>query len=550
MTAELLIKNCVIFDGFNYRPEVSAMAVASGKVMDLGENLDHLVDEQTKVVDAAGGLVMPGFIDAHVHPIEGGLEHSRCDLAGINTLEGLLEAIEAYANANPNLEWIIGGGWQIATFPSGTPMAADLDRIVPDRPVYLPNRDHHGTWVNSTALRLAGISADTPDPVDGRIERDGRGNPTGTLHEGATNLVKRFIPKDTFDEKYSALLVGQRLLHSVGVTGWQDAIVGNYGGHSDTREVYQSALDNGDLKSNVVAALWWERDRGLEQLGELRAKRLEHQAAGFKATSIKLMLDGIPENHTAALGEPYRSEGCGCAGDHRGILFIDSNELNDIVAALDADCWQVHVHAIGDRAVTRALDAFEFALAVNGTTDNRHHIAHVQMVRPEDVVRFAKIGVTATIQALWATNDPQMVNLNLPALGSERVSWQYPFGDLARAGAQLAAGSDWPVTSPNPWKAIHAAVNRTLWEGDADYNEKPLNIEQALTLEQMLAAYTSGSARINHQEDVGVLKPGFRADFVITNRDPFTASSMKIVDTLSVATYVGGVEMKVNPNAF
>jgi len=541
---DLLVHNAAVFDGVSYRPELSAMGVANGRIVALGGvELRDAATASTRIVDAEGGLLAPGFIDAHVHPIEGGLEHARCNLAGITTVDALLVAIGNYAAANPNEEWILGGGWQMSTFPGGTPLASDLDRVVPDRPVYLPNRDHHGTWVNSVALARAGITRDTPDPADGRIERDANGNPTGTLHEGASELVKRLIPADTEESKYRALLDAQRYLHSFGITGWQDAIVGNYGGHTDTTPVYQRAAENGDLLSRVVAALWWDRNRGLEQLDELRVTRASHTHPLFRATSVKIMQDGIPENHTAAMADPYRATGCRCTGDHRGISFLDPRQLTEVVTALDSDNWQVHIHAIGDRAVTESLNAVERAWEENGPSDNRHHLAHLQIVNPRDIARFASLDVTANIQTLWATNEPQMRDLNLPALGDERYGWQYPFGDLASAGANLASGSDWPVSTPDPWQAIHVAVNRVLDSRDPDFNSIPLHIEHAMSLESALASYTSGSARVNHDDDAGLLSIGRRADFAIADRNPFGNEMVLVSTTANRVTYIGGVEV-------
>ena len=544
MVLDLLVRNAAVFDGVGYRSELSAMGVANGRIVALGgDELRDAATADTRIVDAEGGLLSPGFIDAHLHPIEGGLEHARCNLAGITTVDALLVAIGNYAAANPDEDWILGGGWQMSTFPGGTPHASDLDRVVPDRPVYLPNRDHHGTWVNSVALARAGITRDTPDPADGRIERDADGNPTGTLHEGASELVKRLIPADTDDSRYRALLHAQRYLHSFGITGWQDAIVGNYGGHTDTSPIYQRAAENGDLLSRVVAALWWDRNRGLEQLDDLRVSRASHTHPLFRATSIKIMQDGIPENHTAAMTDPYRATGCRCVGDHRGISFLDPAQLAEVVCALDADDWQVHIHAIGDRAVTESLDAIERARAMNGPSDNRHHLAHIQIVNPLDIARFASLDVTANIQTLWATNEPQMRELNLPALGEERYGWQYPFGDLASAGAFLASGSDWPVSTPDPWKAIHVAVNRVLDSRDPDFNPIPLHIEHAMSLESALASYTSGSARVNHDDDAGSLSVGRRADFAIANRNPFDNEMVSVSTTANRLTYIRGVEV-------
>jgi len=541
MSQVSVIHNGAVFDGATRRRDVSAIALEDGVIVAVGdETLVQDAPAGASITNANGGLIMPGFIDAHVHPVEGGLDRLRCDLTEADSRDAYLDQISRYAKAHPNAEWILGGGWKMAAFPGGTPLAADLDAIEPHRPVYLPNRDHHSSWVNGKALEIAGITRDTPDPEDGRIERDADGNPSGTLHEGAMNLVKECIPKDTDEERYAALLEAQRYFHSCGITAWQDAIVGEYGGHSDTRSIYQRADQNGALKARVTAALWWYRDRGLAQLESLRAQRAEYRSDRFIASTVKIMQDGVPENHTAALLEPYLANDCQCAGDHRGIAMVSREELLEIVPLLDADNWQVHIHAIGDRAVRDSLDALAGARRANGDTDNRHHLAHLQIVHPDDIARFAELDVVANMQMLWATNEPQMLELNLPVLGPERSAWQYPFADLWRAGARLAAGSDWPVTTPNPWEAVHVAVNRTLPPSAVDYNPEPFYADQAIPLEVALAAYTSGSSWATHDAKAGALQPGLRADICVTDRDPFALPHDEIGDVRTVKTLVDG----------
>lgn len=541
MNQYLVIHNGAVFDGTTYRKNQSAVAIHSGKIVAVGD--ERLVEDApsgAQFINAHGGLIMPGFVDAHVHPIEGGLDRLRCDLTAGNSREDYLKLITEYSRTYPQAQWVLGGGWKLAAFPGGTPRASDLDAIEPSRPVYLPNRDHHSSWVNSAALEIAGINRDTPDPEDGRIERDALGNPTGTLHEGAVNLVKKFIPKDTDDERYEALLEAQRYFHSFGITAWQDAIVGEYGGHSDTRQIYQRADDNGLLTARVTAALWWYREQGLGQIDSLRAQRDEYSSNKFTASTVKIMQDGVPENHTAALLEPYISHDCQCVGDHRGISMVTREELREIVPLLDEDDWQIHIHAIGDRAVRDSLDALEGALAVNGVTDNRHQLAHLQIVHPDDIPRFAQLHVAANMQMLWATNEPQMLELNTPVLGPQRSAWQYPFRSLWKAGTRLAAGSDWPVTTPNPWEAIHVAVNRTLVSSAVDYNAEPFYPEQAIPLEVALAAYTSGSSWVTHDEHAGLLAPGMRADICVTDRNPFAVRNDEIGEIRNVFTMVDG----------
>src|SRR5581483_4831518 len=246
-----------------------------------------------------------------VHPVFAGLDLLRCDLHELDSAGAYLERIAGYARAHPQAPWILGGGWAMAAFPGGTPTRDLLDALVPDRPVYLPNRDGHGAWVNSRALAMAGIGRDTPDPPDGRIERDEHGEPSGTLHEGACAAVSRLVPAPGPADLDAALLAGQERLLSLGITGWQDAIVSAGGGFADNLGAYLRAAASGVLKARVVGALWWDRGRGLEQVPELLARREAGRVGRFAATSVKIMQDGVAENYTAGLLEPYLDR-CGC----------------------------------------------------------------------------------------------------------------------------------------------------------------------------------------------------------------------------------------------
>ncbi|MFE3283346.1 amidohydrolase, partial [Streptomyces sp. NPDC059233] len=411
-----------------------------------------------------------------------------------------------------------------------------LDSVVPDRPVFLANRDHHGAWANTRALELAGITAATPDPADGRIEREPDGTPSGMLQEGATSLVGGMLPPSTQAELLAGLLRAQKLLHSLGITGWQDAMLGELGGRPDPSDAYLTAAGDGTLTARVTGALWWDRARGAEQIPELVARREKMRAGRFRATSVKIMQDGIAENFTAAMTSPYL-DGCGCATANSGLSFIEPGALRGYVTELDALGFQVHFHALGDRAVREALDAIEAAVAANGHRGNRHHLAHLQVVHPEDLTRFAALGALANIQPLWAAHEPQMDDLTIPFLGPQRAAWQYPFGDLVRAGATLVAGSDWPVSSPDPLAGLHVAVNRRDPEADHDRIFYP---EQRLDLSTALAAYTAGAAHVNGHDDAGSLRVGNLADLVVLDRDILTAPAEEIAQARVERTYVGG----------
>jgi predicted amidohydrolase YtcJ len=537
--ATVVFRNGAVFDGRRHVAG-AAVVVADGRIRQVlsGGDLGDLgaLGRRTTEVDLGGGLLAPGFVDAHVHAVQGGLERIRCDLSGGRTREEYLRLLGEYAATHPERPWILGGGWAMTAFPGGSPTAADLDEVVPDRPVFLPNRDHHGAWVNGRALEAAGVTEATPDPPHGRFERDARGRPTGTLHEGAMHAVARLVPPPTPEEYDAALLAGQSYLHSLGVTGWQDAIVGAYAGLDDPGPVYLRAARSGDLTADVVGALWWDRERGLEQLPDLVARREALSHGRFRATSVKIMQDGVAENGTAALTAPYLDR-CGQVTANAGHSFVDPAALKGYVAGLAAAGFQVHVHAIGDRGVREALDALEAA----GPGDLRHHIAHLQLVHPADVPRFARLGVTANLQALWACLDEQMTELTLPFLGAERGRWQYPFGDLHRAGARLVMGSDWPVSTPDPLAAIHTAVTRRAYGDPGRAGAEAFLPGQALDLATAFAAYTSGSAWVNHRDEAGRLAPGAVADLVVLDRDPFAGPPDDVGAARAVSTWVDGV---------
>lgn len=528
------------------RSRATAVAVKDGRIAAVGHRRDvePLIGAGTEVVDLRGRLLLPGFQDSHVHPVLGGTTLRQCDLHGLRTAADFVAAVAAYAAANPDAAWIRGGGWSMDAFPGGMPTRELLDAVVSDRPVALPNRDGHGMWVNSRTLEVCGITRDTPDPFDGRIERDADGEPTGCLQEGAMALVNAHAPAPSATELADGLLAGQAHLHSFGITAWQDAWVGAGLAAGDIFLPYLEASAAGTLTARVAGALWWDRESGLEQLDLFIARRAEAEAAGsrFRARTVKIMLDGVAENHTAALLDPYL-DGCGCATDNNGLTFIDPEKLKEYVTALDAAGFQCHFHALGDRAVRSALDAVEAARTANGPGE-RHHLAHLQVVHPADIRRFRELGATANIQPLWAAHEPAMDELTLPFLGQERAAWQYPFGSLARAGATIAAGSDWSVSSPDPLLGIHTAVNRVVAEVPLEVREAaPVFFpDERLDLGSAIAAYTAGSSYVNHLDDVtGSVQVGKYADLVVLDRDPFDGPALAIADTRVLRTYVEGV---------
>jgi predicted amidohydrolase YtcJ len=537
---ELLFTAGTVFAPHDGGVRHTTVAVDAGRITAVGDDsLRELAGPSTRVVDLDGGLLIPGFQDAHVHPLSGGLGRLGCDLSALDNATDYLAAIGSYAAGRPALEWVSGAGWMVAAFPGGLPRREALDSVVPDRPAYFTNRDGHGAWVNTRALDLAGIDAETPDPGDGRIERDADGVATGVLHEGAMDLVVGLLPPATRDDQVEGLLEAQRYLHSLGITAWQDALVGSYSHIPDSSEAYAACASSGRLTAKVVGALWWTRSRGAEQIAELVDQRERLTLPGFSPTSVKIMQDGVAENFTAGMTSPYL-DACGHETSNRGLSMVDPAELRGYVTELDRLGFQVHIHAIGDRAVREALDSFEAARDANGPSDNRHHIAHIQLIHPDDVARFASLGVAANMQPLWAMHEPQMDELTIPFIGAERAAWQYPFGSLAASGATLVAGSDWPVSSPDPLWGIHVAVNRSLPGPDGAPGE-PFLPQQALDVTTALTAYTAGSAYVNHLDDTGRIAPGAAADLAVLDRDITAGPPDEVCAATVQATYVDGV---------
>jgi predicted amidohydrolase YtcJ len=524
------------------RPTAEAVAVRGERVVAVGTATDigALIGPRTRVVDLRGRLLVPGFQDAHVHPISGGIDRVQCDVRESRGRVAVLAAIRAYADRHPDEPWIIGSGWYMADFENGTPRREDLDAIVPDRPVFLPNRDGHSAWVNTKSLELASVNRDTADPADGRIERDPDGAPTGTLHEGAVDLVERLLPSTTDEQRDEGLRLGQAYLHSLGITAWQDAIV-----PPAEQAAYRRAAEQGWLTARVEAAMWWDRERGEEQVEELVERSRTGSVGRLRSNSVKLMQDGVLETFTGAMLEPYL-ERDGRSGARRGIEFIDPDVLKRAVSKIDAAGLQPHFHAIGDRAVRSCLDAVAAARALNGPTDTRPHIAHIQVIHPDDVPRFAALDVVANAQPLWACHEGQMDELTIPFLGPERSTWQYPFASLLRAGARLAMGSDWSVSTPNPLEEIEVAVQRVF--PDSRGRVEPFLPTEALTLAESIRAFTAGSAYVNHLDtDTGSIAAGKLADVAVIDRDLFAPDAGPIGEARVIGTFVGGAPVFEDP---
>jgi predicted amidohydrolase YtcJ len=539
--ADLALTGGRIFTADPARSWAQALAVRNGRIVAVGgdDAVRALVGPRTRLITLRGRTVTPGFQDAHAHPIHAGLARIRCELHGERGIARYLEVIADYAATHPDREWILGGGWSMADFPGGLARREDLDRVVPDRPVYLPNRDVHDAWVNTRALELAGITAETPDPPDGRIARDPDGTPSGMLHEGAMDLVSRLLPETNPDELRTALLGAQRYLHSLGITAWQDAWV-----TGPDHATYLSLARTGELTARVVGALWWDRSRGLDQIEELVERRWAGREGRYAATSVKLMVDGVVEHQTAAMLQPYL-EPDGRVTDETGMMFIDPDTLREAVVRLDALGFQPHFHALGDRAVRIALDAVEAARRESGWSDTRPTLAHLQVVHPDDLPRFRQLGAIPNLQTFWATHEGQMDELTLPILGPGVGGRQYPMRSLRRHGATLAMGSDWAVSTPDPLVQIEVAVTRVSIEGRG---LAPFMPEEAIELTDALAAFTAGSAFANHLDTTGTLEVGRLADIAILDRDLFDPGAGPIGDARVVGTFIEGESVYEAPD--
>jgi len=544
-SADLAFIKGVVYTVDTTRRWADSVAIRDGSIVAVGaeEAIAPLVGRRTEVVDLSGRMLIPGFQDAHIHAPSGGLDRLRIDLSEMTSLVAYHGSIRGYADSNPDEVWILGGGYWAGLFPAAAPTRQELDGIVADRPVFINDSNNHEAWVNSLALEIAGIGADHPDPVDGRIVRGSDGTPSGQLLEGAMDLVRRHIPPTSLEFRKRGLLVAQSYLHSVGVTAWQDAIVGEYSTIEDNYDCYLELARSGELTARVVGALWYERGMGLGQLPRLRERRAGASVGRFRANTVKIMVDGGSENHTAAMFEPYLNAD-GTPSANTGIQFFDADELREAFCALDAEGFQLHVHVLGDKACRSALDAFENLRATNGPNDHRHHLAHLHVVHPDDIPRIGALGLVANVQPFWAAHGPTIDQHLTPFLGEPRASRQFPFASIARTGAPMAFGSDWPVTSADPLMGIHVAVNRrhpSISSVDGNEYREPFLPHERLDLPTALAAATLGSAYVNHLDHVtGSIEAGKLADLVVLDRNLFEHPLDQIADANVLMTTMAG----------
>lgn len=505
--------------------DTDAVAVAGGRIVALGSEARERRGPGTEVVEVGSGTLLPAFRDGHLHPMNGGAELLDCDLVDSADVAEVLRRVEAYADGRPDEPWVIAWGYPPEILPGGVGRADVLDAVVGDRPVALWSSDHHMVWCNTRALAIAGITAATADPPRGTIVRDGDGRPVGTLLEEAEDLLEDHVPPRDTAKLARGLEVGLQRMVSAGLVWGQDAWI-----TLPQLPAFHQVADTGRLTVDLDLAPKIEVERWRDQVAELRDARADVAAAArrrsadgvpgghLSLTTAKLFVDGVIEGGTGALLEPY------CALDHdpaggggHGIANWEPGELAAACAAFDEAGFQLHLHAIGDRAVRDALDAFAHVGRTNGDRDRRPVVAHTHLVHPDDRPRFRRLGVVANFEPLWAQPNEVMVDLTAPRLGPERSGWQYPIGSLLRDGAHVSFGSDWPVSSHVPLEGIEVAVTRRI-PGRPEAGV--LHADERISRDQALAAYTAGVAhQAGLEAEAGTIAVGSRADLVLTDAD-------------------------------
>ncbi len=543
--AEPVFRGGAVYTVDAARAWASAVAVREGRIVYVGsdDGLEPFIGPQTRVIELAGRMLLPGFQDSHIHP-GGGIGLAKLRLYGLRNRQEVLERIREYAATHPELEWIDGAGWEVAAFkPSGVPHRRMLDQVVPDRPAFLRASDGHTGWANSRALALAGITAETPDPPNGRIGRDPEsGEPDGVLYEAAQTLVSQHVPPITPEERLAGYRLFLNELRRHGITAFVDA-----GAAPEADRTFAQLAAAGELNAHAVLCMSFDPDRSDdEQVEKFLARRRALAGPGLRANCVKLMLDGIIEQHTGSLLEPYLDQ----EGD-RGPLFIGGARLERLVTRLDREGFQIHVHAIGDRAVREALDAFEAARRANGPRDARlpsrgqarHSVAHVQLINPADIPRLRRLGVAANMTPLWGHGDDWNLVFAEPRLGPERSRWLYSHATILATGGRLVWGTDWPVTTLAPLDGIEAAVTRRGLggrdpEGRSDTAWIP---DERIRLDEALAAYTiNGAWLVSEEAERGSIEVGKRADLVVLEKNLFEVDPLDIHRVRVDLTVFGG----------
>ena len=521
------------------RPQAQAMAVSGDKILAVGTNdeIRALAAADTAIVDLQGRLVVPGFQDSHLHfP---GRSVNEIDLHGVETLKDFQQRLADFAKSHPSLPWITGHGWGYSAFPNQTVDKKYIDEVISDRPVYVSERDGHMGLANSKALQIAGISSATPDPPNGHIMKGKSGEPTGELKEAAQELIGRHIPRESDEDRYQSLIQHMDEAAAAGLTAVQDAYTS-----LDVFPVFERAAAANALKLRFrFAPGILPKEGGDPSQHKLDKPLVEADLAAYRTLwdtfqgpllkfgAVKGVLDGTVDARTAAMFEPY-------VGGGTGIPFWEQDDLNKTVALYDKEGFQVLLHAIGDKAINMALNAFEYAAKTNGTTGRRHRVEHAEVPLLSDLPRFKQLGVIASTQAMFANPDATVLENFAPLLGPARASHADSFRIFDEAGIVQAFGSDWGVFPFEPLPAIYCAVTRMTPEGTPNGGWYPAG---RISVEAALRHYTRDGAYASFDDDVrGTLAAGQLADFVVLSSDILTIPAADILKTKVLLTVMGG----------
>lgn len=543
--ADTVLRGGAIYTVDATRSWAEALAVKADKIVYVGGNagVRPHIGPETVVIELDGRMVLPGFHDSHIHPISAMLKRHMCDLGGLQGREAYLQQVRQCLNDDPETGWLMGQGWSHAWFDDDNrPDKKLLDSIAADTPVTLRSYDGHSVWANSKAMELSGIDESTEDPPSGVIERyAGSREPLGHFLEGpAIQMIYSGKPDYTDEDRYAALLEVQSYLNGLGITSIQDAAVTlDNKGLNGTLPAYHRAAAEGKLTLRVIAALYFKPDLGMEQLQQMKQVRTDSEnLENIRASSVKIWQDGVMHTRTSKLLEDYSDR-----PGERGISMFAPDRLKQVVTALDKEGFQVHIHADGDGALREALDAFAYAIDQNGRRDSRHHVAHLELVHPEDLPRIRKLGVIANVQPMWSTSRYYIGDLINEKLGEKRKRWMEINRSFLAEGITVAYGSDWFVTSPNPMDLLEAAVTRIrpALALEDKRTAEPMLPGEEVTLGEAIASYTINGAYANHQDVItGSLEPGKLADIVVLESNLFDVEPVRISETRVLLTYLGG----------